>query len=184
MACVIVLCWVHLTAQSRVSRTAGHSLAIARRLLMIWVFTYVLFIVVLGLTIKFTLILTSIVFFISTLATLHAFEGHGVVQVAIVSTLIFPIYALKQFVLGFPDRELLILAPPPEINTPPKLTELIGALGVVLSTLKPSGKVEIHGFEHSATTDDGKLLEPGTRIRVTDVRNVTLIVGAYDPNTA
>jgi membrane-bound ClpP family serine protease len=183
MACVMVLCWVHLTAQSRVSRSAGRSLAIARRLLMIWVFTYVLFIVVLGLSIKFTLILTSIVFFISPLATLHAFEVHAVVLIAIVSTLILPIYALKQFVLGFPDRELLILAPPPEINTPSELTELKGAVGVVLSTLKPSGKVEIHGSEHSAITADGKLLEPGTRIRVTNVRNATLIVRAYDAYT-
>ena len=83
---------------------------------------------------------------------------------------------LKQFILGFPDRDEVILSPPANPFVQPDLSNLISSQGTVVATLKPSGKVEIAGIEYSATTADGMLLDPGMAIRVSDVRNTILIV--------
>ena len=95
----------------------------------------------------------------------------------VVSLVLFlPIYSLKQFILGFPDREILMPTPDPYIPTSVDLAGLRDAVGSVTVTLRPYGKVEVDGIEYAATSVGGQLVERGSSVRVSDIRNSVLVV--------
>lgn len=72
--------------------------------------------------------------------------------------------------------------PPSSTSAPHDLSALIAARGLVVATLKPSGKIEIEGQEFAATTLDGKLLERGSIVQVSSIRNTMLVVSAVETN--
>ncbi len=62
------------------------------------------------------------------------------------------------------------------MTQPVGLNQLIGMNGVVVSVLRPGGKVEVDGKAYEAVSDVG-LIEAGTAIHVKSVKGYTLIVG-------
>ncbi len=77
---------------------------------------------------------------------------------------------LREWSFGFPT---LILTPSPQSDThSSKLkSELIGVVGITTSPLRPSGDIKIDEQELLAISDDGRLIEVGTQIVVTGIRN-------------
>jgi len=104
----------------------------------------------------------------------------GAEGLAIMLTLLFPVYACKQFVLGFPDRHKLMLSPPDpnrnRVTDDGESHELAGKTGVVTAPLRPMGSVKIDGAVHDAKTDTGRLLEVGTPVTVKRVLQGILVV--------
>ena len=104
----------------------------------------------------------------------------GAEGLAIMLTLLLPVYACKQFVLGFPDRHKLLLDPPdPNRHKAPDSGEgheLVGKTGIVTAPLRPMGSVKIEGVIHDAKTDTGCLLEVGTSVIVKRVLQGILVV--------
>lgn len=117
---------------------------------------------------------------ISPLATSEGVPVDDAVAFAVANTLLLPIYGIKQFVLGFPDRETLIPTPPSNPRRTIELSPFIQKVGTVVAALKPCGTVEIDGAVHSAATADGRYLESGTQIRVVATRNSQLVVMAKE----
>ncbi len=178
---VITLGWVHLTRQTKVSRSLRNSLVIAGRLFAVHVLTYAVLCAWLGIWAQVMLIIAAVVLLLAPLATLNGIIGDDVLGVAIAMTVLVPVYALKQFILGFPDRDEVILTPPKDALILTDLSRLNEATGTVVSTLKPFGKVEIEGAVYSATTADSLLIDQGATVRICEVRNTTVVVRAINP---
>lgn len=174
LVAVVTLGWVHLTRQPKVSRTRRQSLAIVGRLLLVFLAYFGVFGYCLGISAKPLLIFSGFILVIVPLASLKH-DPPGALWILIM----LPIYTLKQYILGFPDHDEVILTPPEHPIVHSKLSDMIDRLGVVRSTLKPSGKVEIDGTVYSATTADGKMLDEGAAICVSDIRNTILIVTSF-----
>ena len=76
---------------------------------------------------------------------------------------------LREWCFGFPN---LILAPKlePPIEKVDSNSELIGCQGTVVSQMRPTGEIEIDGKELTAISEDGKVIEAGTKVLVTSTR--------------
>ncbi len=180
IATTLVIIWIHLTRPAAIPRTAYSAFVIGVRLLFLYSFSYAFFSICLGVPVNALLIISSLILAVTPLARLDMNPGNDELSVAIGLIVMVPIYILKQLVLGFPDHDEVILIPPTH-SGPHDLSHLIQAVGSVTATLRPSGKVEVAGIAYSATTADGKYLDQGTQIRVSGVRNGTLIVTAVPP---
>lgn len=79
---------------------------------------------------------------------------------------------IREWSFGFPQ---LILSPKTRLSDPLVHSmndgPLMGKTGIALSRLRPMGDVEIAGTTVTATSDDGQLIEAGTRVKVTAYRN-------------
>lgn len=77
-----------------------------------------------------------------------------------------------------------VLLPPPEDGaartTEERLEELVGVEGMTTSRLAPAGKARLAGAIHDVTTD-GELIEPGTPVRVAEVRGSRVLVRSLVP---
>lgn len=89
-------------------------------------------------------------------------------------------YVLFQWLLGFPDKELLI--PPNERykHPEPQPTYLIERQGSVETPLRPIGEISIDGQRHVATSEID-FIETGASITVVGVKNSTLVVRENPP---
>lgn len=170
------LAWLYLSSQSTTPRSLHTSLLIVARLIATVVLPYVILCTWLGLPEMVFAGCAAFVLLVSLVATHQGFQAGHVFEFALVNAIGLPIYALKQFVLGFPDRDILILSPPSDITPPSDLSRLNHATGTVLATLRPCGTVEIEGVVYNAASADGKYLDMGAEIRVTGIRNLLLIV--------
>lgn len=180
IATTLVIIWIHLTRPAAIPRTAYSAFVIGVRLLFLYAFSYSLFSICLRVPVNALLIISSLILAVTPLARLDMNPGSDELGAAIGLTIMVPIYILKQLVLGFPDHDEVVLIPPTH-SGPHDLSHLIQAVGSVTATLRPSGKVEVAGKAYSATTADGKYLDQGLPIRVSGVRNGTLIVTAVSP---
>jgi membrane-bound ClpP family serine protease len=109
--------------------------------------------------------------------------GTDVVVGAIFMIIIFPVYILKQFILGFPDRHSIFLSPPagaPSEQSVQDISEFNSAIGSVTATLKPAGKIQINGVEYPATSADGKFVDIGCEVQVCGRRDTLLLVSRAD----
>ena len=104
----------------------------------------------------------------------------GAEGLAIVLTILFPVYACKQFVLGFPDRHKLLLSPPDpnrrRATDDGEDHELVGKTGVVTAPLRPMGRVRIEGVLYDAKTDTGRLIDVDASVTVKRVLQRVLVV--------
>ena len=104
----------------------------------------------------------------------------GAEGLAIMLTLLFPVYICKQFVLGFPDRHKLLLSPPkpnrPRATDDGEDHELVEQTGVVSAPLRPMGSVKVDGVVYDAKTDTGQLIEVGCSVTVKRVLQGILVV--------
>jgi membrane-bound ClpP family serine protease len=154
-------------------------LAIAARLAVVFVASFAVFCVWLGMPVDLFLVICAVILVLFPLATVDFIPAADAVGFAINVLFFLPIYALKQFILGFPDREILMPSPEPHVPTSTDLTGLRGAVGTVTATLKPFGKVQIEAIEYDATAVGGQMLDRGSSVRVTDIRHSILVVTEF-----
>ena len=179
----LILRLVRFTRHAKVACTFRSAYVIATRLLFFYAATFAIFCVCLGIPIDAVLIVTSLVLLVSPLVTVSFVEGFIAgppVHAALGVFLVMPFFVIKQFILDFPDRDKIVLAPPAEAAVSNDLSRLVSAVGTVVAILRPAGKVEIAGITYSAATADGKFLDRGAAVKVTGVRNTMLIVSAIE----
>lgn len=182
LACVAsALSWLHLSSQSTIPRSYRTAATIILRLLGIISVCFVMACIVLKIPVYIFVAGVSIVLLIAPLATHHGVGGSDAFEFALVNCALLPIYVVKQFVLGFPDRDVLFLAPPSSRMTPTEeLSPLNACVGTVVGTLRPCGTVMIGKTVYSATSADGQYVDSGTSIRVTGSRDTMLVVMAIN----
>lgn len=172
----VTLLWVHRSTQEKVSRTGVASIKIGLRLIILHAIAAYLLCGIFSVPSNAYLVITSLVFLIASAVSLDSHPGSGdAVGFAIGMMFIMPHYVLKQYVLGFPDRDLVIPAPDvvPRDNSPPACETDIG---IVVSTLRPMGIVELAGRRFNAASATGTMIEVGTNIRISGQRgNVYLV---------
>ena len=86
---------------------------------------------------------------------------------------------VRRWLPSTPLLRTVLLAPPPhdESLDAEHLDELLGLEGTTTTRLAPAGKARISGRLHDVTSD-GNLIEPGTAVRVVDVRGSHVLVKA------
>ncbi len=105
--------------------------------------------------------------------------GTDYVDMLFFALIIVPPYVLKQFVLGFPDREELIPVPEAvEINNEPPARKC--DTGTVVAALRPMGKIELGGEQFDAASAGGTMIQAGTPIRVCGSRGKLYLVSEVD----
>lgn len=174
----IKLAWVHATSQTKVVRTAANSARIAIRLIAVQSLFAYLMCSVCGAPMWLCLLSMFLVFAATSAVTLNSVpSGQDAFQFAVGMTVLLPLYALQQFVLGFPDRDLVILTPPitPVTDNP---TARRADTGIALSTLRPMGLIEVFGERFSAVSESGTLIHAGTPVRIVGNRGTLHLVEA------
>lgn len=102
----VTLLWVHVSAQTKVARTATNCLKIAIRLIVVQsILAYSLHRIC-TISMMVTLIIMAVILIIAAVVSLDSAPGD-----AILMTIVLPHYVLQQFILGFPDRHLVIPNP-------------------------------------------------------------------------
>jgi len=179
---LVTLLWVHCSAQRRVDRSALHSVKVALRLLAIHAAAIYVLCVVGEMPANVYLVMTAVLYAISSAPALIG-GGSNVVEFAFVMAIFLPAYLLRQFVLGFPDAEEVILKPPKfkkSNDPPPRKSDT----GTVVATLRPMGKVELAGEQFDAVSAYGHMIDVGTPIRVTGHRGGVFLVTAQNIDTS
>lgn len=174
---VVTLLWIHWSAQQRVDRSTRHSVKVVVRLLVIHAAAIYILCVVGEMPVNVYLVMTAVLYAISSAPDLIG-GGSNVVEFAFVLAIFLPAYLLRQFVLGFPDADEVILKPPKSSKSnepPPRKSDT----GTVVATLRPMGKVELAGEQFNAVSAYGTMIDVGTPIRVTGQRGDTILVAEH-----
>ena len=82
---------------------------------------------------------------------------------------------LRRWLPSTPILRNVVLAPPEDLGLDDPLDELVGRIGTTTTRLAPAGKARI-GDSVRDVASDGPLVEPGTAVRVVDVRGGRVIV--------
>lgn len=179
---VAILLWVQHSSQKSIVRSAKSYLGIALRMALVHG-VIVLFCEYTGLPIRWVAL--PLILLVTALPSVLIREfGSGDFEFALVMAwLLFP-YGIKQYILGFPDRD--IIAPKPEVTIPdrqqreatfkPRPSALPGEVATVVATLKPSGTIRIGDQKHSATSEGSLFIDAGEEVIVSGERNGTLVV--------
>ena len=172
--------WIFRSKQTDLAKTTETFLVVAVKIFILCGLLLYLAYFVCGLSALTLLWVLPISLIAIGLASFERPPYSGAEGLALVLTILFPVYACKQFVLGFPDRHKLLLNPPdPNRHRVPddgEAHELVGKTGVVAAPLRPMGSVKIEGVLHNAKTDTGRLLEVGTSVTVKRVLQGMLVV--------
>lgn len=172
---VAVLLWVYLSGQTKVPRSTASSGKIALRIAALYAGVVMIFTGSLKIPIDYLLLGLLLIGFVACIMAFDSIPGD-----ALGLFFMIPLYILQQFILGFPDYDKVVLAPPDfaKNHEPPPLA---CDTGVVVAMLRPMGNVELAGERFSAASFDGKMLEVGTPIRVCGRRgNVLLVIPEVD----
>ncbi len=175
-----VLAWVHWSQQTRVPRSFRNNFIIAMRIIALFSGGMWLLCGLLSVPLYFSLAAMLFVLLMSSHISFDSFPAaEGPIEFAFGMALIIPFYVLQQFVLGFPDRDRVVLVPP-EVpvnrDPPPRQSDT----GVVVSTLRPMGQVVLAGDRFTAASEDGRMLAVGTLIRVCGQRGTMLLVSKVE----
>jgi membrane-bound serine protease (ClpP class) len=83
---------------------------------------------------------------------------------------------LRRFLPATPVlRNVLLVPPPSDSGDDDSAAELLGLEGTTTTRLAPAGKARINGRLHDVASD-GDLVEPGTQVRVVEVRSGRVLV--------
>jgi len=182
---VLTLLWVHLSSQESIARSAKSYLGIALRMALVHT-VVVLFCGYTGLSIRWVVPVISGIFVTSpfALARLGELSADTIVLLPVWAMFALPSYIANQYILGFPDRDVIVLKP--EVAIPdqhqrqagarPRPSPLSGKVATVVATLKPSGTVRIGEEQHPATSEGSTFIDAGEEVTVRGERNGTLVV--------
>ncbi len=84
-------------------------------------------------------------------------------------------FLLRRWLPATPILRDVVLEPPQDVGLDDVLDELVGRIGTTTTRLAPAGKARI-GDSVRDVASDGPLIEPGTAVRVVDVRGGRVIV--------
>ena len=84
-------------------------------------------------------------------------------------------FMLRRWLPATPILRDVVLEPPEDVGLDDMLDELVGRIGTTTTRLAPAGKARI-GDGVRDVASDGPLIEPGTAVRVVDVRGGRVIV--------
>jgi membrane-bound ClpP family serine protease len=172
--------WIFRSKQTDLAKTTETFLLVVSKIFLLCGLLLYLAYYVCDLSALTLLVLLPISLIAIGLASFDRPPYSGAEGLAIALTLLFPFYAGKQFVLGFPDRHKLMLNPPDpnrhRESDNGKGHELVGRTGIVIAPLRPMGSVKIDGVSFDAKTDTGRLLEIGASVTVQRVLQGTLVV--------
>jgi membrane-bound serine protease (ClpP class) len=84
-------------------------------------------------------------------------------------------FLLRRWLPATPILRDVVLDPPDDAGIDDALDELVGRLGTTTTRLAPAGKARIGDIVRDVASD-GPLIEPGTAVRVIDVRGGRVIV--------
>lgn len=194
----LLLLYVHASKQTRIPRTLARSRMVAVRAAVLclgvflglgWGLGIASQRIALGLLIATPLILAT---------SLKVYDMSGDLPAVALVVLIFtPPYMLKQYLLGFPDYDEIVLLPP---GSPPSTSRIKRApsrpaqgattpaealsaavpegpqVATAVSVLRPAGTVEIRGARFAAISQDGTLIPVGAQVEVCGERNQSLLV--------
>lgn len=188
-----LLLWIHRSSQTAVPRSWPHSRMVLVRLAVLYAAASLpVGIWLPGLVGPLAIALPVVVLLMSqvSLGWLEAADGPGSFGLAILFST--PFYALRQYVLGFPDRNDLVLSPPASRHHAPASAsrlgtdaeEADGSPATVIAPLRPAGLVEIAGNRAEAMSFDGGWIATGTAVEVCGRRNRTLVVRPVSANKA
>jgi membrane-bound ClpP family serine protease len=179
--------WIFRSGQTDLNKTTETFIIVTVKICLLCGLLLYLAYAVFGLSAFILLCLLPVSLIAIALASFERPPFSGAEGLAITLTLLFPVYACKQFVLGFPDRHKLLLTPPDpnrhRVSDAGEDHELVEQTGVVTAPLRPMGSIEIDGVTHNAKTDTGCLLEVGTSVTVMRVHQGTLVVRKQDTQT-
>lgn len=182
---VLTLLWAHLSSQQSIARTAKSYLGIALRMLLVHT-VVMLFCGYTRLPIRRLALPINALVMVMPYVLFHIAKYFmaDALSAAFGAILFVPAYAIRQFILGFPDRD--IIAPEPEVTIPdrqqreaissPRPSNLSGEVATVVATLKPSGTIRIGDEQYSATSDGSLFIDAGEKVKVCGERNGTLVV--------
>jgi membrane-bound ClpP family serine protease len=177
----LCLAWLYLSSQSTTLRSLRTSVLIVARLTAVILPCYVILCTWLGMPNKVFAVGATMVLLLSLIATIDGPSADpSMAGLALAYAVWLPVYVLKQFVLGFPDHDKIILSAPSNTTLQDDLSRRLQSSGTVVATLRPCGTIEIDGSIYSAASADGKYLDAGTKIRVSGARNTLLVVMAAD----
>jgi hypothetical protein len=176
LALATVLAFIlHFNAWARVNNT-DTSVDLSTRLPAARIRVVCLFAVIVGLCWTADLAVWAVFAFLlaigAVIALLTASQGGEFL-------LVIAAYLIREWAFGFPQ---LVLHPPRQsrgaiCSTPPgDDSPLIGRSGLVAAPLRPCGKIECDGAVWPAKADDGRYVDPGTKVVVTGLQNGTFVV--------
>lgn len=182
---LLTLMWVHVSGQTEVSKSWRFSLGISFRILVLYLVSWALTIYGLTLPVGAVCVVVTLSLAVMNIMTLSSRTGEftkvldaelGAIIFAVMMMLLLPLHMLRQFILQVPDRDLL--AEEPILARPAKQLDstLLDARAVVVSSLKPSGVIEVNGEKLDAYSYDGAFLAAGTEVIICGERRGSPLV--------
>jgi len=160
----VALSWVFVSKQERIPRTRRVALGISLRTLPLFLLL-LLACHGLGLNAALVFAILAIVLWVSLMGPFSSSIGATAI-----------LYVIQQWILGWPDRDNFILAPPSSCDMDHvQQDELIGRVGVACCPLRPGGLVVLDETEYPAYSDLG-YIERGAQVIVTGRKGTSLLV--------
>lgn len=184
----VVLCSIWLSKATSVYPSKRNLSVVAVRLAFVIASAYYVLCYVGGLQLKWLVVVSVIFLILSFPASLkgnsilaHIPAGSDPISFAILFAIFAPVYFIKQYILGFPERDVFVLQAP-VLSLPERrkvmsvVSELTGQSATVIATLKPIGKIECEGKQFEAISFDGSLIEVGKRVQIGEIQNRLYVV--------
>lgn len=185
-----MLVLLRFSSLERISRSPRLAFSVGIRLTYVYgVGVFVLY-WLLGLSANVVLIVAGVFFVLGLLASFEFENGLGFAVVgadllglALGLLVMVPVWMVKQFVLGFPDRDKIVLPAYSKINRIAKRPSPVRAIDelsheplTVVATLRPMGKVVWRDGHFDAISINGQYVEVGTKVRAQELRDQMFVV--------
>ncbi len=166
------LIWLYVRRPENIPRGARTVFFVCTRTLALFIVFFALF-GALNVSILKTIPFLAMFLLLILLGLPSLFTGGSILlSVAVV------LYGIQQWILGFPDREKLILQPPEPYRPPSPAKDipaLIGRSATTVTPLRPTGKILIDDKEYDAT-GESDFIPARTNVEITAIKNNRLTV--------
>ncbi len=177
LSIVVILSWVIFSGQTDIAKRRENHLGIAARLAVVHASAFLLVCVGFEFSSNIHVIMMGVLLVMFPIASLDNCPPDETAGLFVVAML--PAYLCKQYVLGFPDRNRIILQPP-ELQDPrhsgAEAATALSKVGTAITPLKPGGIIEIEGTRIAAVSVDGMYIESGQAVTVCGRRNRDVLV--------
>ncbi|MGN6546860.1 MAG: hypothetical protein ACTHK7_17525 [Aureliella sp.] len=169
----VAIGWVLRSRQRLVPKSSRFCAAMSLKICGICMSCFAVFYGLLGLPADVLVCSALVVVGLCAIPNLDVAQGDPLVL-----AILFPFYIVQQYVLGYPDKDLLLATPPssPNPNFDPRLVETLGRTATVVATLRPVGRVAIEGTEFNARTVGGDYVDVDVPMIVRRIDRDMLIV--------
>lgn len=177
LSIVAILSWVIFSGQTAIAKRRENYLGIAARLAVVHASAFLLVCVGFEFSSNIHVIMMGVLLVMFPIASLDNCPPDETAGLFVVT--MSPAYLCTQFVLGFPDRNRIILQPPnlhgPRQSTAETMTELV-KVGTTITPLKPGGIIDVDGTRLVASSVDGMYIESGQAVTICGRRHNVMLV--------